>query len=438
MNDNNNEKIILVAKMYTGEYIEQNIGHEIINFFKPDCDDYFYGYIIYNGKVKECDKIDTILLVSDIKNRKMEILAKINKPEFISNTENNHKKQINYIEKHNIKYGNVLLTQIMQNNGLDEYGIYITYRTKNIAKPQKHQYILLKDSIEKEDNHQIKLSWNIGHNLGYISNKKNHNEYEKLANKIKNIEWNEIEEKRITEDIINEYSYIDKEETFMDIINRKYDENVFSNMLYYYLYKKGLFKHFAKSLFNIELSSNTKIYKEKSTYSDSKIGRIDLFVEDTTNKICIIIENKLKSAINGRYYTNDSETNKVIEKSQLYKYMKWVETYKDEKEEKYKKYKKYYYIFVPNYKEDELKNDIEMNNLMPKNENNDDLYRIITYKEIFDFFNSKEMRQKMCNDKYYTDFINSLSYHIYTADKEMERKFVNAIRKVREKNNGFI
>ena len=39
------EKIILVAKMYTGKYIEKNIGHEIINFFKPDIGDKYYGYI---------------------------------------------------------------------------------------------------------------------------------------------------------------------------------------------------------------------------------------------------------------------------------------------------------------------------------------------------------------------------------------------------------
>ena len=28
----NKDKTILVAKMYTGEFIEKNIGHEIINF----------------------------------------------------------------------------------------------------------------------------------------------------------------------------------------------------------------------------------------------------------------------------------------------------------------------------------------------------------------------------------------------------------------------
>lgn len=432
--NNNEDKIILVAKMYTGEYIEKNIGHEIINFFKPDNDDYYYGYIIYNGKVNNCDKIDTILLVSDIKDGKIEILAKIDNPEFISNIEDTPEKQKKYIEKNNIRYGNVLLNEIMQ----DEYGIYITYRAKNIEKPINQQYILLKNSIEEEDSNKIKLSWNIGHNLGYISKNKNKNEYKKVIEKIKSIDWKRIKDKRITEDIIEKYSYINEEDTFMDLINRKYDEIVYTNMLYYYFNKKNLFKDFAKELFNIDLSNNIKIYKEKSTYSDSKTGRIDLFIEDTTNKICIVIENKLKSAINGRYYSDDAKTNGILENSQLTKYRDWVDKYKENKKEKYACYQKKFFIFVPNYKEAELKRDIKVNNLMPLDDNNNDLYRIVTYKEIFDCFNSEKLKQKMCNDKYYTDFINALSYHIYTADKDMERKFVNAIRKARNKENGLI
>lgn len=425
------DKKILVAKMYTGEYIEKNIGHEIINFFKPDNGDYFYGYIIYNGKVNYCDEIDTILLVSDIKNRKVEILAKIDNPEFVSNIEDTHKKQVNYIQKHNIRYGGVLLNDIMRENGLDEYGIYITYKTKNIKKPIEKKFILLNDSNEEENENQFKLSWNIGHNLGYISNSNDEiKQFEKLNNKISEIKWNDIEHIKITNDIIKEYSYTDLKESFMDLINKKYDETVFSNMLYYYFCKKDMFRDFSKEVLKINLGNDIKIYKEKSTFSDSKIGRIDIFAVD--NKNCIVIENKLKSAINGRYYSKDTETNKEIRRSQLYKYMKWVNDFKENKNDKeptFKNYNKKYFIFVPNYKEIELKKDIEDNNLMPKDEENKDVYKIITYKEIFDYFNSDKVRNKMSEDKYYKDFVNALSYHIYTADKEMERKFVEAIKK---------
>ena len=66
---------------------------------------------------------------------------------------------------------------------------------------------------------------------------------------------------------------------------------------------------------------------------------------------------------------------------------------------------------------------------MPK-DNGKDVYKIITYKEIFNYFNQEELKLKMKEDKYYKDFVKALSKHIYTADKEMERKFINAINKV--------
>lgn len=437
--NNEEEKIILIAKMYTGGYIENNIGHEIINFFKPDNIDSYYGYITYNGKVnpKKSDKIHKILFVSNIKGRKVKVLAKIENPEFIINTDegNTHKKQIKYIEKENIKYNNVLLSDIMQESGLDEYGIYITYKAEKIEEPNEDYYILLNDNKEEEkkENH-IKTSWNIGHNIGYISNIKNEKDYKIIDEFLNKKIWKEKEIKEIKEinpETMKEYASLgDNEESFMDLIKKEYDESTFSNMLFYYFDKKKMFKDFAKHVFNLELSDNIKINREKSTFSDSKNGRIDLFVEDKKNKVCIVIENKIKSAINGRDYTVDEKTDKIVKRSQLYKYMEWVNEEKDKNGiKKYTEYSKNYFIFVPNYREEELRKHIQENNLMPK-DNGKDVYKIITYKEIFNYFNQEELKLKMKEDKYYKDFVKALSKHIYTADKEMERKFINAINKV--------
>lgn len=58
MSKNDNENVekdtILIAKMYTGSYVNRrfnNIGHEIINFIKPDNKDEIYGYITHDGKI---------------------------------------------------------------------------------------------------------------------------------------------------------------------------------------------------------------------------------------------------------------------------------------------------------------------------------------------------------------------------------------------------
>lgn len=140
-----------------------------------------------------------------------------------------------------------------------------------------------------------------------------------------------------------------------------------------------------------------------------------------------MIENKLKSAINGRYVSDDDKTERKIEKSQLDKYIRWVDNYKENNKKKFEDYEKKYCIFVPNYKTEELIKDIDKNNLMPKDTSGKGLYQIIEYKEIFEFF--YEQKNNMENDKYYIDFLRALSKHIYTAEEEMKRKFVYAIKK---------
>ena len=68
-----------------------------------------------------------------------------------------------------------------------------------------------------------------------------------------------------------------------------------------------------------------------------------------------------------------------------------------------------------------------------------DTYRLITYEKIYDYFKKQEENFKREHNErdniYYEDFLKSLSKHIFLDGKEMERKFINAIDKVKEKNN---
>ena len=68
---------ILMVFMFRGEYLKDNLGHEIINLFKAD-DGNHYIYVNPWGHVNEKDhgKIDTILLVRHISNYQVEIIAK--------------------------------------------------------------------------------------------------------------------------------------------------------------------------------------------------------------------------------------------------------------------------------------------------------------------------------------------------------------------------
>lgn len=96
----------------------------------------------------------------------------------------------------------------------------------------------------------------------------------------------------------------------------------------------------------------------------------------------MVIENKIKSGLNGK--TDDG-------KNQLNKYYEYTESFKKEAGVD----ETNYFIFVPNY------NDIVLNNPITK-----DNYKIIYYSEIYDFF--RRYAAEYLNDKYFPDFLSGL------------------------------
>lgn len=451
-NNKNDEDIILIAKMYTGSYTKNKVGHEIINFFKPDEGENCYGYIIDTGKVDSnmCKKIRTILLVSSINNKKVKIIAKIEEPDFISTNKDYSDKEGQdkfIIKENNIKYGGVLLNEIMD----DKYGINITYEVeaKNIKEPKETMYILLKDSDEEvEEDNIIKMKEkSLGHTKTYISSKDHIVDYNEIMGIILDEElWKEKEIKKIEDISKNDKdkyrSLGDNETSFMDIIKREADEELYSNMLKYYFEEQKMIKGFAQDpeVLNIDnISDDVKIEREKfvsykpENSKNSENGRIDLFIEDEENGICIVIENKIESGIHGKSYDNNK-------KSQLEVYVDWVYNYKENEKKNAKKDTNEFFIFAPTHRKEELEKEINKINGELKNiTGKEDTYRIITYEKIYDYFKEQEENFKREHNErdniYYEDFLKALSKHIFPDDKEMERKFINAIDKVNEENN---
>ena len=195
---NNNEETekdtntILIAKMYTGSYVNRrfnNIGHEIINFIKPDNKKEIYGYIINDGKIGR--EIKTILFISNAKNGKAKIIAKVENPAILSDDEYEDGQDT-------IEYGKKILKEIMKQNTDDFYGRYITYRCneKNIQFAKEGKYIDIQN-LKKEDN-----PWVIPYlrTKIYIS-KDDKKVYDKIINKV-------IENEEIWED--NESNKIER------------------------------------------------------------------------------------------------------------------------------------------------------------------------------------------------------------------------------------
>src|SRR5574344_1455932 len=129
MENKNNEEILL-ERMYVGSYLEDSLGHEVINLLQDDKGDN-YIYILPSGIINGHNNIKTILLVRKLDSiNNIEILAKVIGLERISK-----EGQKNYIEKNNITYGKVRIDDIFSDN-LDKYEVFFTFKAKKIIKPK--------------------------------------------------------------------------------------------------------------------------------------------------------------------------------------------------------------------------------------------------------------------------------------------------------------
>ena len=235
------------------------------------------------------------------------------------------------------------------------------------------------------------------------------------------------------------------EETFIDIIRKPYDELVFSNMIaYYFENDKELFKKFYKYLKSI--INNGTIKEDELTINETyeisreyKVdnGRIDILIR--TDDSLFIIENKIKSDINGKQY--DPYTGEYSD--QLIKYYEHFNS--DETNEDFKNLKQYYFIFTPNYNKidkEKIKKIIQSSKNMPKKEINKsckiiDLYNIITYEDLHKFFSKKENKPKRITSNkqkfYFEDFVSSLEQHSHSCDDVVERRMENEFRQKTKK-----
>ena len=414
---------ILFNKMYTGEFTENNIGHEIINLFKSDNGSNYIYVLPYGGiGTENNDSISCILLISPVKNGKFYVLAKAEGLEQINRSgnkggENAHEEQVKYIIDNKITYGGEYLHKIMQENDGDEKAVYITFKADSVIKARKPIEIKMSECASTGNSNPQRSKSYIDTPNDYFANILENNELWEESNTTKKVDTSGFQNESI------------RDNTFLQLIKKEYDENVFSNMLEYYLSNNNdLFNDFFSHVLHLAIdNSNLRIQREKVTKNDiakensestdslatdesanTRTGkkRIDIWIENDTQTV--VIENKIKSGINGSRH--DLESGTVI--NQLNDYKEFSKRFRNKEH--------YYYIFAPDY------NDI------PAEDGKYQDYTIIRYSKLYEFFKDKKPNV----DKYglYDQFVAALAKHIYSADKEMERRFVLAITKAKNSN----
>ena len=331
------EEEILLNRMYAGNYLndDYNIGHEVINLFKDDKGrNYIYVMSAGDYGQKHFGKIKDILLVRGINQNCLEILAKANNlepvlkfppkytaynplseqnkesKEKVEMRHNINKKQKEYIDKENITYGGIKLYNIYKNN-ITEYknmSIYITFKANNFKLPKKTIYLVNKKS-QNENEFHIKRKRLSGQALcTYCSNNTDKDNYKILKDIINDTTlW---DKQNNSQQIPKEYNDNSKQ-FFLKILRKEYDELAYSNMFEYFLSSdKNLFKKFLKDILRINSKGNITIKRE--------LTNIDILIYDDSN--VIVIENKIKSGINGKKYDIYGK----YQQNQLDEYKKYV------------------------------------------------------------------------------------------------------------------
>lgn len=429
--DQNNTQgmpLIITNRMYCGGYLleGENIGHEVINVYKDDTGDH-YIYINDDGKVnKECGKHENIviLLTRYFSKRTYQIIAKAKVESVVYNEEGLGL----------LKYGGKELRSIYKNNtyhGIKqnpEDTIYATYKVKEFRRPKNSLYITddkniaastggcvyfiyTENGFSKQSQKQYfepcgkddctcvenpckkmqctekdcckkKCSYNDLHEL--ISN---------------DALWEELDDSQEVKPPTEE---IRRSDNFMSIIKKADNELSWSNLLaYIFESNKDVFCDFVKQQWGIELKNNFTLLREKNN--------IDMLIFDNDN--VIVIENKIKSGING--ITGKKNNNEIV--SQLSAYYKIIEN-------DFKGHNRHFIILMPNYKVINL----------DKFEHGKD-YKTLKYGDIKSYYENEKNKNKMEGVKYFNEFLDAIEKQSRECDneleREMERRFRNAIFK---------
>ncbi|WP_428039529.1 PD-(D/E)XK nuclease family protein [Candidatus Avelusimicrobium fimicolum] len=401
------EREILLNLMYAGEYLESkdNIGHEIINLFQCDNGNN-YIYVLPWGMMdkQHNDRLDAILLARRHSASKIEILAKavgLKQLAYVKTTGKKdwaslHQVGLKYVINNQVKYGGVYLKDIPF--GDNERAVFITFQADKIIKARSPIYIT---TAKPEHNNSCTFLLPDVKNFSrqslkmYFSNQKHHLMY-KLLHKLINTPtlWGQP-----TAPIkATKETYLSNKTNFMQIIKKEYDELTFSN-LFAYIFESSPtgFQKFAHKC--LGASNWGKIFEIKREYKN-----IDILLADGKN--VIIIENKIKSGLNG----------KIEDKDQLDKYWKIIA-----KDPAYKKLNVYGFVFVPDY------NSAVMGEVQKQHKGK---YTCMPYSQVYKFFD--QYRNLYHNVPYYDEFLSAIKKHTNLVDNYLEeetyKKFLAAIR----------
>lgn len=190
------------------------------------------------------------------------------------------------------------------------------------------------------------------------------------------------------------------EQSFLTIIKKEYDELSYSNLFAYFLGKLNFFNHFFGTPWDESVEPHKPLIEQTAVKFDvvREEGNIDILIK--AEDFIIVIENKIKSALNGHL---QEDINGEDFNDQLVRYYEYVKN-------KYGGKTIYCFVFAPDYNPIDkdsfgASGTIEMKNV----------WRVIRYSEILkkcDNFNGFKGTSDEC---YYEEFKKALRVHTISS-----------------------
>lgn len=404
---------IIINKMYIGAFLSEgdNIGHEIINLYKAD-DGKNYIYLNSQGTIElsHGENEIIILLVRKFAPKIYKVLAKAEGVAILDFADSKLPREERYKGQValGLTYGGISLVDLFNENSYhgslqEEKNAYTTFVADRVIKSKNQLYITDDASVSSDNTFFIRTNKGFGKQT--LREFYNENEKPDSFSDLEQIINNrELWEDTNTTQTISELPKLQKDPyfNFLKIIKQEDHELAFSNMFaHFFSINREAFSHFASDVLHIKIQTDFTIEREKKN--------IDLLISDKNN--VVVIENKIKSSINGIDERHDIYSDQV--QSQLKKYYQFATT-----DDEYRNKTANCFIFSPNY------NHIDLRKFSCSEK-----YTIIYYRQIRNFFVKNRI---MFNDMpYFADFINAMYKHTKDYDndleEEMQRRFQNAI-----------
>lgn len=420
MSQSNRNEIIL-NRLFSGDYLTDNVGHEVINLYKDD-NGHHYLYVQPYGSysIEHFEKIQYMLMVRGVEGKgAVEVvglaqgITDICDPRLSESK--NWNKQYAYIAQNDITYGGKSIIDIFSQNTdhiVDKNGtllketplhqpIYISMRAESVKRPSRPVYIVFKSGKKDEfDPAKVKVVFLSETQQARCSLKQYFNnespDYQKLLDLILCPDLWVGELDKVT-DIKEE-----KEETnFFNICGIEDYELAFSNGFAYFIQKyPSLIVEFAKEKLNVSAKDFPIVKRE--------YHNIDIWLEN--NDEIVVVENKVTSKING-VQTSD----KVLSGSQLNKYYTFAQTQAKASGKKVR-----CFLLTPDY------NQIQLSQYNLKDFPCDQIYKQIVYSDVYDF-----MMRYPIDDVYFKEFLKGVKWHTQMRHNDLfettRQKFYNMI-----------